>query len=300
MKSNGRFIGLALLLLIPATTRAQEKMARTEVGHDIVVEAGQELQEAVCIGCSVYVRGSVAGDVVALGGRIEVDGGLAGDAVAIGGGLRIGAGAKVAGDVVAVGGRVDRDARAAVAGEVTAVPFLPGTGIVWFLLLGLLFFAIVDFILLLICYLFVGERRAEVMAATIRQRGGLSFLAGLGVLVVTAILLVVASQIRAAGTILAIAVCLALIVTLLVGLTGASFWLGRALTKSGGALPAVLFGALLLTVLQAVPVAGLLVSLILVPVALGVAALSGFGSNPEWLTQRLSGRPTASPPMSGA
>ncbi len=102
--------------MLPVAVRAQDQTERTEFGQDIILEASQELKEAVCVGCSFHVHGSLDGDAVAIGGRIEVDGNVAGDIVAIGGGARLGANAKVAGDVVAFGGQLDRDPHAAVAG----------------------------------------------------------------------------------------------------------------------------------------------------------------------------------------
>jgi hypothetical protein len=61
---------------------------------------------------------------------------------------------------------------------------------------------------------------------------------------------------------------------------------------------AVIAGAVLVGVLQAIPVLGAFAITIFGLLALGGAALSGMGTNPEWLSQRISNRPT--PPASAA
>ena len=66
-----RFFVIAVLLwLVAACAFAENSHDRTQFGHDIVVGAGEEVSQATCFGCSVRVRGRVAGDVTTFGGGV--------------------------------------------------------------------------------------------------------------------------------------------------------------------------------------------------------------------------------------
>ena len=108
---------------------------RTQFGRSITIAPGDEASDVTCFGCSVRVRGHVAGDVTTFGGSIMVedDGQIGGDTTSFGGDVRLDKGVKVAGGVTVFGGRLRRDAAAVVSGDVTA---FSGTG--WlFLVFGL-------------------------------------------------------------------------------------------------------------------------------------------------------------------
>ncbi len=103
-------VGL-LLVALSFSLGAQE---RVMVGDDIFVGADEELDQVVCVGCSIHIEGRVD-DAVAIGGSITVaEGGIVRDVVTIAGGLEMRGEAE--GDAVAVlsssdiRGRVDGDA----------------------------------------------------------------------------------------------------------------------------------------------------------------------------------------------
>jgi hypothetical protein len=108
---------------------------RTQFGHNISVGPGEEVSEVTCFGCSVRVRGHVAGDVTTFGGSVVVEdqGEIGGDTTTFAGDVRLDKGVKVGGDITVFGGRLHRDAAATVGGDVTN---FSGTG--WlFLVFGL-------------------------------------------------------------------------------------------------------------------------------------------------------------------
>lgn len=94
---------------------------RTQVGHSIIIAAGEEAGDATCFGCSIRVRGHVTGDVTAFGGSVvlEDNGEVDGDATTFGGDLRLDRAVKVSGDVTVFGGRIRKDPAASVGGDVT-------------------------------------------------------------------------------------------------------------------------------------------------------------------------------------
>lgn len=108
----------ALLLLVLGISLAAEE--RVMVGDDIFVSADEQLDDVVCVGCSVYVEGQV-GNAVAVGGSVTIaEGAAARNVVSIGGSVSMDGEAK--GEVVAVGGSstisgpVERDAVAVFGG----------------------------------------------------------------------------------------------------------------------------------------------------------------------------------------
>jgi hypothetical protein len=88
--------------------------------------------DVVLMGDDVFIDKNdvIDGDAVAIGGSVTILGTVLGDAVAIGGNLILGDSAVVSGDVVSVGGGVTRPKGARVGGEVVNVgvslPFLGG------------------------------------------------------------------------------------------------------------------------------------------------------------------------------
>jgi hypothetical protein len=292
-----------LLLTLPLASFAQGE--RVQIGQDIVIEVEEAASEAVCIGCSIRVLGQVSGDVVAIGGNIEIEGsagqdvvavfgnlainGSVGqDAVAVSGNVRLGSSAQVGQDVVSSGGRVERDSQASVGGKITSAPGVPvvGTGLMGLVFLALVVCGIVNLVLVLLCYLLAGEQRVDTMVATLRERAGLAFLTGLGVAVGVILLFIFAATLGPLTPIVVIVVALAFLLTLLIGYTGLSSWLGRSLARKTSPLWAVLLGAVLVTILQLIPLVGLLLFLVFFPLSLGIAALSGYGTAPNWLAER--------------
>lgn len=119
MLQRARWLILALVfgIAVPPALHARTDGGRVQVGHSIDVEENEEVGDLVCIGCSIHMMGT-CGDAVAVGGSITIDGTVKGDVVAVGGGMHIEENASIAGDVVAVGGGLWRHPNAAIKGEV--------------------------------------------------------------------------------------------------------------------------------------------------------------------------------------
>lgn len=114
---------LGLVLSLSGTGFASDNPAYTQFGHNITIDPNQGAGDLTCFGCSIHVRGQVAGDVTAFGGNIVLEdpAQVAGDVTAFGGDLRIDQSVKVAGDVTVFAGQLHRDPQATVSGDVTSM-----------------------------------------------------------------------------------------------------------------------------------------------------------------------------------
>lgn len=112
---------LFVCVVLSVAAFADGSHERTQVGHNINVGPTEEISEATCFGCSIRVRGHVAGDVTAFGGSVVVEGQgeISGDTTVFGGDVRLDSQVKVSGDVTVFGGRLRRDPAATVGGNVT-------------------------------------------------------------------------------------------------------------------------------------------------------------------------------------
>ncbi len=312
-----------LLGLLPAAFGAPGNQDRVMVGEDILVGAHEELHDVVCIGCSIRLEGKVNGDAVVIGGSLIVEGEALGEAVAIGGSVEVpgvvhsnvtavagsvGIAGTSGGDVTAVMGGVDLAPGAEVAGKVTAVmgsvrgadqaqvggEIVSGVDVApfakWGLVLALLFFLlaglVVQPLLVLLCFVVLGETRIKVLAETARQRAGMSFLIGMGIIFGSIILSVVGAIIPFWLPGVGFPVSFLVFVLLVVGYSGISYWVGRGLLSSSGAMAAAVFGAVLVTILQLIPIIGWMAMAVFALLALGSALLSGFGTSVDWLVKR--------------
>lgn len=316
--------GLMVLLATLSLVFAQPLAAQHErvmVGEDIFVGANESLREVVCIGCSIRVEGytrevvaiggniEVAGntrEVVAIGGSIMVTGETRREVVAIGGDVTVSGsvgrelvavfgnvnlldGASVAQDVVSVGGHVRGVDRAKVGGSVQSVqPFLPAIRFGFLLLLAILLIAglVVQPLLAVLCHAILGERRVWVLAETTRSRAGLSFLLGLGLVFGSFMLSIFGALNPFLAPLLSFPFWMLFFVLLVVGYTGISYWVGRSLVSTGGAMAATLLGAVLVTILQLIPILGWMAFFVFSLMAMGSALLSGFGTATDWLIKR--------------
>jgi cytoskeletal protein CcmA (bactofilin family) len=162
--------GLQLLALLGLLCLATSSFAQrttssdqTHFGHTIRVAENDQVAEVTCIGCSIYIRGQVAGDATAVGGSIYVEGQgqVSGDVTTVGGSIRLDSTVKVAGDVTSVAGEVRRATGAQVSGDVTSI----GGG-VWLPLVLLTPFVFLGLLVWLIVWLVQRARRPAVPAAT--------------------------------------------------------------------------------------------------------------------------------------
>ena len=305
----------ALVLLVVCLLPAQQRQDRITVGQHLRIDSGETVGDVLCMLCSIVVEGSVSGDVVALVGHLTVAGDVGGDAVAIAGDaevsgevsrdvtavvgdVRVRPGGQIGGDATAVLGRVSGVKQGRVGGDVTSVrSVIPivASGILVLLLVCLLAVLIIQPLLALLSAAVLGENRLRVLAETARRRAGLSFVLGLGVVVASFLLSVISAFIplwipglqfpfSAVGFVLAV-----------VGYAGISYWVGRGLASRAAPLLAVLLGAVLITILQPIPIVGWLIGFIFFMISLGVPLLSGFGTSPDWLTARGKRTPSVSP-----
>jgi len=293
--------GIAILALAPLA--AQEKTQEPEpgrrlgdvarFGEDLVIRAGETANEVVCFRCSVKVEGAITGDLAVFAGSLEVKGKVAGDVAVFLGNVRLGDGAEVSGDIAVFGGKIDRDPGARVSGEVVAMPNLLWL-ILFFAFLGL----VITLVLVAITYAAAGERRIGTIAQVVRERTGVALLIGLAACVGFVVLIIIFAMMGPAAPILILVLIAIVVVTSLVGFTGVSSWMGSSVAKSAGPFAAVMLGAVLITLIQAIPLLGALAGIVFTFLALGSALLTGFGTHTNWLLERVSGSP-AGPPGAG-
>jgi len=123
MSKRIAFLLFALTLLLtsalPLSARSGSKNDRVQFGSSINVDEGEEVGDVVCIGCSIHMAGT-CGDAVSIGGSVSIEGTVKGDVVAVGGGVRLTDSANVAGDLVTIGGGLSRDANSVVKGEIVS------------------------------------------------------------------------------------------------------------------------------------------------------------------------------------
>jgi hypothetical protein len=142
-------VGMLFVAGMSAIAVADASHDRTQFGRNIEVQAGEEVSEVTCFGCSVRIRGDVKSDVTTFGGGIVVEdqGRIEGDATSFGGAVRLEKGSEV-GAVSVFGGRLHRDPEASVHGDVTTF-----TGSFWLLLIFLVPIAFLAGIVVLIVWL---------------------------------------------------------------------------------------------------------------------------------------------------
>jgi hypothetical protein len=142
------FLTGIFLLSLSVAAFADGSRDRTQFGRDVTVGPGEEVTDVTCFGCSVRVRGRVAGDVTTFGGGIVIEdqGQVGGDLTSFGGNLRLEKEAYIRGNVTIFGGRIHRDDSAKIGGDVSTF-----SGTFWLLLIfGLPFVVLGAFIALIV------------------------------------------------------------------------------------------------------------------------------------------------------
>ena len=275
---------------------------KVQFGSAIEVRADETAGDLVCIGCSIHIAGHVTGDVVAVGGSAEVEGSVQGDVVVVGGRLRLGPGAIIEHDATVVGGGLERDPSSTIKGDVSQQRFPLSGHMGMLLIVPLLIGVVFGVLLVLVCYLILGQRRVEILATSLRTQAGWALLAGAGVLVGFLVLLFIFHWTGPLNAVIGLFLSIAIFVATIVGYTGLSAWVGRGLAGSLAPLGAVILGALVIGLIQAIPLLGLIPAFLFSLFALGSVALSGFGTAPDWLAQRFSSHPSSpnTPPVVGS
>ncbi len=297
----GIFLGSCSTLM--ASRHGDRKSEITKISQSIHIKSNDRADGDVnCFGCSVKVDGNVAGDLAVFGGTAEVNGSVAGDVAVFGGELKMGPGASIAGDVAVFGGKIQRDPSATIGGQTTEFGggFIFGAGALGILGLILVVLSFVGIVLYLVVYAIAGRPRIEVTTAMVGQQMMTAAVYGMGVAAV-GVALILGAAFGLGGSaraIVIVTVALFLLLLALVGNTAVALWLGRLVAKTAGPLGAIAVGALLMILMQFVPIAGSLAHLFFQLVGLGAAALTGLGSSAGWLQQNVFGN-TPPPPGAG-
>jgi hypothetical protein len=95
---------LVLTLLFASAALAQSPGNRAYVVEDIYVASGQQVNNAMCIFCSVQVEGDLTGRVLVLFGSLNVTGHVEKGATVIGGNAVVDSQARIGGDTTVLGG----------------------------------------------------------------------------------------------------------------------------------------------------------------------------------------------------
>ncbi len=291
-----------LLLRAPVGDDLRAAARQVLLGADIrdhVVAAGQRihLEPGVTIGSfawlageTIELSGDIGGELQAAGRVVIIAGSVGGDAIITAERVELRPGARIGGDLVwrsrtepaiAEGAEVD--------GRVVGEPLPPRREPpIW----GIVAAAMVAFLSLLVAglvlYLLL-PRVAESVAATVRERPGLSALIGFAILAATplAILLLFVSAVgMLLGLILLALYLVAIPVGWLVGAYGAGEYLLRLIGKlatAGRGLRAGVFvlAMVMLAVIQALPILGWLIGLAVLVIGLGGIAVTGRRAYPH-------------------
>jgi hypothetical protein len=253
---------------------AQERL---RILRPIVVEAKEVTEDVVCFSCSVTVRGIVQGDIVTFGGEVTLVGTATGDVVAMGGGIHLAPTAHVRGDAVALGGYVEASSSAKIEGDKTSI--------VWFLWPGQLrprwqgALAITGCyaLLILVFGAILRRNRVDNIGTTVSRHALWTFLTGSITAVLAMGVLFLSSKFGYQGTWATVIFLGVLVIVFAAGLTAIAYRLGRAFFPRSTPL-ALATGALLLVVLQLIPLVGTGVAFLVFIFAVGSPVLSGFGT----------------------
>jgi hypothetical protein len=260
----------------PGPSRAKVRSAEPQVvlSGTVIVPRGRVVGDVVVFHGRAAVAGVVTGDVVVLDGPVAVTGQVAGSVVALNGPVRILGSAQVGGDVLGgervvvsseavIGGRTSQRASFTLQGPFEALGFLLGgvaiaTSV---LVLGLLLMAFVP-------------RGSERVATALRTSPGISILWGISMAFALP-LIALALTATILGLPLGLTVALALAFVWLLGLTLATWALGRTIVQAPrsrwGAFSA---GWAILAALGLVPYLGVLVWSVGAIVGLGAASVA--------------------------
>jgi hypothetical protein len=115
-------LGACLFFCGTSPATAQAPTDRVSFGGDVVVRAGETVQNVVTMGGGATIDGEVLGDVTTMGGDASVNGRVLGDVVTMGGDAHVAPGAWVGGELTTMGGSADVAPGASTGGPVTMHP----------------------------------------------------------------------------------------------------------------------------------------------------------------------------------
>ncbi|TSC26757.1 polymer-forming cytoskeletal protein [Corallococcus sp. Z5C101001] len=294
---------------------ARDVVAR---GQNLEVKQGESVESAVVYGGNLIVRGTVEGDAVAFGGNLEIHGRVDGDAHSFGGNVILGPDAEVDGDVSAFGGQVQKADGANVSGSLESfggaglgrmlsgeikrglrdsrshdAPARDndddddhdggGSSLAWFILEFALLFG-----LGFLGQMFFPARMKE-LGEEIRARPNKNLFVGvLGSLAL--IPLTVVLCVTLIGIPVALALLIASTLGTALGYAALASELGTHLPVMRGRKTQALVLALglgILLVVSHIPVVGILLNLLLIPLAFGAVIRSRFGYRPPGMPEPL-------------
>ncbi|HYK91801.1 MAG TPA: polymer-forming cytoskeletal protein, partial [Acidobacteriota bacterium] len=258
--------------------------------HQIVVQRGQNVGNVQCSGCSVLVQGSASGDVVAIGGDITIEGAVGGDAIALGGDVHLLSPARLKGDAMALGGYVRADEGARASGDSESIPYMHVPGQRSLHLTGIGAFLAASLSLLLLAAVGFRRRRAMNLSGAVAKRPGMVFVSGTLSAFLVMLLFILTGIARQSELLWVLLVTAGVVYAGLAGYLGVCGALGRLLARQDPWLLPPLAGAVALTALMLVPVAGFIVFMAAFVMVLGGAIASGFGTSTDWLAERLKRR----------
>src|ERR1700744_1350675 len=124
MSRRWLYLCFALFLAAIYVPRAHAPADRVSFMHDIVIDAGEDADDAVCFLCSIRVNGKVNGDAVAFLGSIHLTGEITGAVVSFLGNVAMGVPSRIGGDCVVFGGPLRRNGNTAINGDTVQFPFI--------------------------------------------------------------------------------------------------------------------------------------------------------------------------------
>ena len=297
-------VALTICAVGPSFAADNKLIDRVEVGRRILVQHGETVGDVVCIFCAIENRGNITGDALAIFGPVDNYGAIHGDATVLIGRLNneadidgdadtivgpmiLGPNATVGKDASVVGGKASVAPGALIRGKLEQSP-TGGSLIPMLLFVPLTAGVVLAIVMSLICYSIMGQARVATVAEVLRVRPGLSFAAGLIAVVLFVCALWAFAQLHAGSLLLVAVVSIALFVSTVVGYTGLSLAIGNRL-RAASPVAAIVVGAVIIGVAQAIPLLQFVFAFILLMFALGAAALTGFGTHPEWIEHRMGG-----------
>lgn len=321
---SATILWIAAILLLAARPAAADNR-RFVVAESVHVGPGETLDTVACLACSIQVdgvvedsaflifgelqnRGTIEGDAIVIAGSLENAGPIGGDATVVAGTMRLredvsgdavtvlgnieveGPDVNIGGDAVTVIGRLTGSFPSSVGGVIEQVGGdrvgrLALSGMIGAILLLALASVVVLLTLNLLGYFILGTKRLATMADTLVGNAAVCFLLGLG----TCFALVVIGLIVAMLLPVSLPIVLLLVLVSVVGYSGLTFGVGRNLFSHLKPLTASLLAALVVIVIQMIPIVGWLALPLIWNIAIGAAVLSGFGTGTNWLTARAQG-----------
>ena len=268
-------LGLMVFSSLSFAAEKGNEKSIVKIGGDVVVPLGKEIEDAVAVGGSVTVQGTVS-DAVAVGGSVYLKptARVKGDAVSIGGEVVIEKGAVISGDIVEVS-------------PIQIMPFAKGFkewGLKWGIA-GMIFARIlvfIGFLALAVLLTAVFNKYIGVVSIQVEGQWLRTFLWGvLGLILVAPIIILLAISIL--GIPLIPLFLIVFLAASILGYIAVAQLVGKKITvafrkPNQPMILEVIIGMLLLGIVCLIPVIGFLVRSVVATLGLGGVILTKFGT----------------------